>query len=94
MRTYQCISADSHVQFLAEQYAHRVPEKYRDRLPKLIKLPNGGDGTQSEDGTVTYGGTAHFCGRTLPNASRSKRLLHPRPRFISSGNVMAHSTNR
>lgn len=63
-RTYTCISSDSHVQIQAEEYAHRVPTKYRDRLPKLIKLPNGGDGTLHEDGTVTYGGTAHYCGHS------------------------------
>ncbi|MPZ13868.1 MAG: amidohydrolase family protein [Chloroflexi bacterium] len=62
MRSYNCVSADSHVQILAEQYAPYVPKQYRDRLPKLVKLPNGGDGTLHEDGTVIYGGTAHFCG--------------------------------
>ncbi len=62
MKTYRVVSADSHVQFRADQYAHRVPEKYRDRLPKPIKLPNGGDGTQDAEGNVTYGGTGHFAG--------------------------------
>jgi predicted TIM-barrel fold metal-dependent hydrolase len=62
VKTYRTISADSHVQFRAEEYAHRVPEKYRDRLPKLVKLPNGGDGIQNEEGNITYGGTAHFAG--------------------------------
>ena len=62
MRAYRYISGDSHVQFSAEQYAHRVPEQYRDRLPKRVTLPNGGDGTMSPDGSITYGGTAHFAG--------------------------------
>jgi len=62
MRTYRYISADSHVQFPAERYAHRVPAEYRDRLPRLVKLANGGDGTMDEDGRITYGGTAHFAG--------------------------------
>lgn len=62
MRTYRYISADSHVQFPAEWYAHRVAAEYRDRLPRLVKLPNGGDGTMDEDGRITYGGTAHFAG--------------------------------
>jgi len=60
--TYRCISGDSHLQFRPEEWKHRVPEKYRERLPKTIKLPNGGDGTQDEEGHVTYGGTAHFAG--------------------------------
>jgi predicted TIM-barrel fold metal-dependent hydrolase len=63
-RTYSCISSDSHIQLRPEEYAHWVPQKYRDRLPKTVKLPNGGDGTQHEDGSITYGGTAHFCGHT------------------------------
>jgi predicted TIM-barrel fold metal-dependent hydrolase len=62
MREYRRISADSHVEFPAEWYADRVPAQYRDRLPKRIALPNGGDGTMDADGTVFYGGTGHFAG--------------------------------
>src|SRR5438094_361039 len=64
VREYKLISGDSHWQPPAERWAHRVPERYRDRLPKLVKLPNGGDGIQEEDGRVSYGGTGHFCSYT------------------------------
>ncbi len=74
MKTYTCISGDSHVQIETEKYAQRVPEQYRGRLSKRIKLPNGGDGTQSEDGTVTYGGTAHFAGHGPEDFD--PRILH------------------
>ena len=58
------ISGDSHYHVPAETWAHRVPEKYRDQLPKRILLPNGGDGTMQENGEITYGGTAHYAGHT------------------------------
>jgi predicted TIM-barrel fold metal-dependent hydrolase len=64
MRDYKLISGDSHWQPPAERWAQRVPEKYRDRLPKLVKLSNGGDGIEEEDGRINYGGTGHFCSYT------------------------------
>jgi len=65
VREYRCISADSHWQVPPQRWAHRVPEKYRHRLPKLIKIPNGGDGLQAEDGRIAWGGTGHFAGHKL-----------------------------
>jgi predicted TIM-barrel fold metal-dependent hydrolase len=62
VKNYQVISADSHWETPPEAWAPRVPAKFQDRLPKTIKLPNGGDGVMDKDGRVTYGGTAHFCG--------------------------------
>jgi uncharacterized protein len=62
MREYRYISGDSHWTTLPENWAPRVPEKLRDRLPKRIKLPNGGDAFVHEDGRVSYGGTSHFAG--------------------------------
>jgi predicted TIM-barrel fold metal-dependent hydrolase len=41
---YRLFSADSHLEISPERWTPRVPEKYRDRAPRLIKLPNGGDG--------------------------------------------------
>jgi uncharacterized protein len=62
MKTYRYISADSHVHNGPERWANRVPEKYRDRLPKRIQLPTGGEAMVDEDGRVSYGGTGHFKG--------------------------------
>jgi predicted TIM-barrel fold metal-dependent hydrolase len=31
-------------------------------MPRRVTLPNGGDGIQHEDGSITYGGTGHFAG--------------------------------
>ena len=41
---YQLFSADSHLEISPERWTERVPAKYRDRAPRLVKLPNGGDG--------------------------------------------------
>jgi predicted TIM-barrel fold metal-dependent hydrolase len=40
---YQCISGDSHLEVDAKRWRHRVPEKYRERAPRLIKTATGGD---------------------------------------------------
>jgi predicted TIM-barrel fold metal-dependent hydrolase len=38
---YKCISADSHLEIRPDRYCKRVPEKYRDRAPKVITLEDG-----------------------------------------------------
>jgi predicted TIM-barrel fold metal-dependent hydrolase len=40
-RKYQIISADGHVETPPEPWVKFVPEKYRDRAPRLIHLPDG-----------------------------------------------------
>jgi predicted TIM-barrel fold metal-dependent hydrolase len=37
-------SADSHLEISPDRWTARVPRQYRDRAPRLVKLPNGGDG--------------------------------------------------
>lgn len=64
MRSYRYISADSHLTNYPWRWAHRVPEKYRDRLPRRIELPNGGDGTIDEEGNISWGGTGYFAGKS------------------------------
>ena len=43
-RSYQCISADGHVETPPDPWVKYVPEKWRDRAPRLIELPDGGEG--------------------------------------------------
>src|SRR4051812_47020203 len=62
MQTERWISSDSHVHHLPERWAKRVPEQYRDRLPRIVELPNGREGTIDEDGHIASGGTGHFSG--------------------------------
>ncbi len=42
-RTYRLISSDGHLEVPPERWSHRVPEKYRDRAPRSVRLPDGGD---------------------------------------------------
>jgi len=43
-RKYRLFSADSHLEISPSRWTDRVPEMYRDRAPRLVKLANGGDG--------------------------------------------------
>ena len=40
---YRLISADGHLEVPPERWVHRVPQKYRDRAPRTVQLPDGGD---------------------------------------------------
>jgi predicted TIM-barrel fold metal-dependent hydrolase len=42
-RYYQCISADGHVETPPDPWVKYVPEKWKDRAPRLIRLPEGGE---------------------------------------------------
>ena len=41
---YNLFSADSHLEISPDRWTSRVPAKFRDRAPRLVKLPDGGDG--------------------------------------------------
>jgi predicted TIM-barrel fold metal-dependent hydrolase len=43
-RYYQTISADGHVETPPEPWVKYVPEQWRERAPRLLKLPDGGEG--------------------------------------------------
>src|SRR2546423_14229295 len=47
-RQYRLMSADGHLEVPPERWSHRVPEKYRDRAPKTVHLPDGGDAQMIE----------------------------------------------
>ena len=43
-RTYRYFSGDTHLEVPAWRWTDRVPEKYRDRAPRTVRLANGADG--------------------------------------------------
>ncbi len=47
-RQYNLMSADGHLEVPPERWVHRVPEKYRDRAPHTVHLPDGGDALMIE----------------------------------------------
>ena len=42
-REYHLMSSNGHLEAPPERWSHRVPEKWRDRAPRSIDLPEGGD---------------------------------------------------
>jgi predicted TIM-barrel fold metal-dependent hydrolase len=63
-RSYRYISADSHWEVPVDKWTHLVPQQYRERAPRRVKLPHGGDGFFVEGRPMTYGGTGHYAGHT------------------------------
>ena len=40
---YTLMSGDGHLEVPPERWVHRVPERYRERAPHTVRLPDGGD---------------------------------------------------
>jgi predicted TIM-barrel fold metal-dependent hydrolase len=57
------ISADSHLEIPSDRWISRVPSKYRDRAPRLIKLLNGGDAWIVEGRPMDINGLNLSAGR-------------------------------
>ena len=47
-RKYTLMSSDGHLEVPPERWVHRVPQKYRDRAPHTVRLPDGGDALMIE----------------------------------------------
>jgi predicted TIM-barrel fold metal-dependent hydrolase len=62
MRTYQIISADSHVNSPPDIYEKRVPAKFRDRAPRVVE-EEGGSFWVYEDKKSPAIGLGHMAGR-------------------------------
>jgi predicted TIM-barrel fold metal-dependent hydrolase len=63
-RQWRCISADSHLEIPSDRWTHRVPEDYRDRAPRRIRLANGGDAFVVENMPIYYGGMNLYAGKS------------------------------
>src|SRR5579864_5111861 len=50
---YRVISGDGHLEIPPEMWTHHVPKQWRDRAPRTVRLPTGGDGVVIE-GRDTY----------------------------------------
>ena len=42
-RQYTLMSSDGHLEVRPERWTHRVPAQYRDRAPRTVAVPGGGD---------------------------------------------------
>lgn len=57
-RKYRIISGDSHLEISPERWRARTLAKFRDRAPRLVKLPNGGDAILIENRPLSVVGLA------------------------------------
>ena len=48
VREYRLMSSDGHLEVPPERWVHRVPAQYRDRAPRTVRLPDGGDALMIE----------------------------------------------
>src|SRR5205814_10726821 len=67
---YTLISADSHIVEPPDLWTERIDKKYRDKAPRIVRLPNGSDWWYSEDLLVTspFSGTQPGLRFTDPGA--------------------------
>ena len=79
-RRYEVISADGHVETPPDGWAKYVPEQWRDRAPRLLSLPSGGEAWLVEGkpllhngqnitgrGPVRFAGASYFKADGSPN---------------------------
>jgi predicted TIM-barrel fold metal-dependent hydrolase len=51
-KKYKIISGDTHLEVPAERWTQRIPERYRDRAPRTVRLANGADGFLIEGSAI------------------------------------------
>ena len=67
VRQYRYVSADSHLEIDSKHWLPRVPAQHRDRAPRVIRLPDGGDAWLVEGSPLRevpydlYGGKGRDC---------------------------------
>ena len=61
---FRPFSGDSHLEIPPDMWTHRVEARYRERAPRRIRLPEGGDAIVGENSPICYGGTGHYSGHT------------------------------
>ncbi len=64
-RHYQVISADGHVETPPDTFVKYVPKKWRDRAPRLVALPEGGEGWLIEGMPLLHNGQNITAGKPI-----------------------------
>jgi predicted TIM-barrel fold metal-dependent hydrolase len=70
-RKYQVISGDGHLETPPDRWVQHMPEKYRDRAPRLVKLEDGGEGWLVEGMPLTANGVNLTGGRPIKYSNES-----------------------
>jgi predicted TIM-barrel fold metal-dependent hydrolase len=80
-RKYQVISGDGHLEIPPEPWLKHVPEQYRDRAPRLVKLEDGGEAWLTEGLPLMQNGVNLTGGAPIHHTNESywKPDGSPRP---------------
>jgi predicted TIM-barrel fold metal-dependent hydrolase len=62
-RQYRYVSGDTHLEVAASRWTCRVPEKFRDRAPRNVRLATGGDALLVEGQAVRENANDMYGGR-------------------------------
>src|SRR5262245_17197841 len=101
---YRVISADSHLELDPGRWTPRVPAKYRERAPRRITLPDGGDGLVVEGRPLYVTGLAvtgtpyeehspsGICYEGSPGTGSPERRLEEQDRDGVDAEIMFTST--
>jgi predicted TIM-barrel fold metal-dependent hydrolase len=73
---YRYISADSHLEISPEKWRHRVPLKYRDRAPRVIKTADGGDAVLIENRPLNIFNAPAHGGGIPPEKWGEEMVVH------------------
>jgi predicted TIM-barrel fold metal-dependent hydrolase len=68
-RKYGLISADSHLEIDTKYWRHRVPEKHRERVPRVVQTDLGGDGWVVEGEFTTEVPLDLYAGKGVRSAN-------------------------
>ena len=68
-RNYQVISADGHLEAPPDAWVKYIPEKHRERAPRLVALPEGGEGWVVEGRPLLHNGQNLSSGSFLKGES-------------------------
>src|SRR3954451_16952917 len=100
-RSYRYITGDTHLEVPAWRWTNRVPEKYRDRAPRTVRLASGADGFLVEGqpiremafdlyggkGRDAWGPTGQSYESTPCTASPADRLPLPGLHGVGAGDM-------
>src|SRR5438094_39627 len=62
-RTYRVISADGHLETPPDGWVKYVPAAYKERAPRMVKLPEGGEGWIVEGQPLLHNGQNIAAGK-------------------------------
>ena len=84
MRTYQLISADSHLETPPEAWQPYLPARHHDRLPRLQPMPEGGEGWLVAGQALPVNGRSTGIAMFFRTTSDTEGALgFPRARFYT-----------